>query len=571
MSQPSLEAFLQQLEIFSELEEEEIRALARIVDEYEFDDKATIAYQRDVANKMIIVRSGRLFAYQVDSQGIVRDTRSYFTGDYFEDTWLFAPQTHQATVKGAGEGRILMIEEEKFLRFLDDHPYLVEYLHLSEEAQQAAEGSRFAQPSRRVRSLNLLPDEIVQYNSRRSFWLYVVKVFWLPLVWLGFVAIVWGFLGLRGTWVIGATVLLTIILGVLALVRFIDWSNDFFIITNKHLIHREYSLRRFRGTVIRTPIDQVQSVEILKPSLLANTLNVGAARVTTAAQAGVIMFDYIHNPEIVEQIISLNREQVQAVDAGRAQMTMRSSVEEHFEASPAYRKVEEPRPEEEEEEALPPLSRIGTILGFLSRGVSSRVVEGNTITYRKHFFTLLGRIWLPVLLGGIFFTVMILIESLTVALIFLVLFLLDLAWFIWRFEDWRNDTFQLNDRYVIDIDRRPFGFGESRTQAELSNVQNVNADKPGLLATIFNFGFVYIETAGAAADITFEKVVNPNLIQSDIFRRREEFRQRQRVREGEQRRKEYAVLLDVYQQAQEQDRIPNRTPTEYPDYDALEN
>jgi uncharacterized membrane protein YdbT with pleckstrin-like domain len=157
-------------------------------------------------------------------------------------------------------------------------------------------------------------------------------------------------------------------------------------------------------------------------------------------------------------------------------------------------------------------------------------------------------------------------------IIFVVLFLLDLGWIIWQIEDWRNDTFQLTDRYVIDIDRRPFGFGESRKQAELANVQNVNADRPGLIPTLFNYGNVIIETAGATADITFENVPNPSVIQSDVFRRRDAQQQVQRTAEGERRRKEYAVLLDVYKQAEEQGRLPRRTPRfeEVPDIEEYE-
>jgi hypothetical protein len=113
---------------------------------------------------------------------------------------------------------------------------------------------------------------------------------------------------------------------------------------------------------------------------------------------------------------------------------------------------------------------------------------------------------------------------------------------------------------VVDIDRQPFGFGESRKQAELNNVQNISSDRPGLLPTIFNYGNVIIETAGATADIVFESVSNPNRVQSEVFKRRDQYRQLLRRREGEQRRKEYAVLLDVYQQAREQDLIPRRTP-----------
>ena len=93
-------------------------------------------------------------------------------------------------------------------------------------------------------------------------------------------------------------------------------------------------------------------------------------------------------------------------------------------------------------------------------------------------------------------------------------------------------------------------------------MQNINSDRPNFLATLFNFGNVIIDTAGAQADIVFETVSNPNQVQSDIFKRRDEYRRLQAIKQGDQRRKEYAVLLDVYQQATEQHRIPRRTPTE---------
>ena len=69
-----------------------------------------------------------------------------------------------------------------------------------------------------------------------------------------------------------------------------------------------------------------------------------------------------------------------------------------------------------------------------------------------------------------------------------------------------------------------------------------------------------METAGASANIVFEHVVDPNRVQSDLLTRLDQFRQQQRIQEGVQRRREYAVLLDVYKQAVEQQRIPQRTP-----------
>ncbi len=131
---------------------------------------------------------------------------------------------------------------------------------------------------------------------------------------------------------------------------------------------------------------------------------------------------------------------------------------------------------------------------------------------------------------------------------------------LWRYENWRNDLFQVTDRDVIDIDRKPFGFGESRKQAPLDNIQNVTAERPGFFATVFDYGNVHIETAGAGADIIFDKIPRPSMVLSDIFRRLDENQEKRRRKDGEIRREEYAVLLDVYKQELERDRIPRRMP-----------
>jgi hypothetical protein len=278
----------------------------------------------------------------------------------------------------------------------------------------------------------------------------------------------------------------------------------------------------------------------------------------------VLLFDYIERPERVQAIVGRLREQVRAVDAGRAQAAMRSSLEEYFQSAAPYRPIQESAEEQEEFDA----PRAG-FFSALRRAVGSRVVEGDVITYRKHFFSLLERIWRVALLSLALLAGTALVPWLPIAVVLLVLWLGSLGWLVWRFEDWRNDTFQLTNRYVIDIDRRPFGFGESRKQAQLDNIQNVDARRRGLFATIFNFGNVEIETAGATANIVFERIVNPSLVQSDIFQRREAYGRLKLVEEGARRRQEYAVLLDVYQQAQEQNRIPRRTPAEDADEDSF--
>jgi CRP-like cAMP-binding protein/membrane protein YdbS with pleckstrin-like domain len=545
--------FLGKLPIFSDLYPDEIEALAQITDEYEFEQGAAIAYQRDVADEFYIVRSGRLFAQRVDERGIVRESRAYMPGDYFKDVWLFTPLVHDATINAADSGRMLVIEQKKFLPFLVKHPEIVGGLNLSDEARYQAEHSQAALPGKEVKKLNLLTDEIVEFNERRTVWLLALQLFFPGLVWAGLTIFALAEWQADNILVAVLAAIIAAFLFILLVVLYLDWANDYFVITNKHLVHNEYNLLRFRVTVNKVPIDQVQSVEILRPNLLHTLLNTGTAKITTAAQSGIILFDFIDDPTIVKNIINTLRERVRAMDAGRAQAVMRASIEEHFEAPPILNKVQDPNSLSVEDLSA------GTSLGArLYYALGSRVEEGNVITYRKHFFTLLVQTWWQILLVTLLLVGIIFVTQIFLAVAMGILAIIILVWFIWRFEDWRNDTFQVTDRYVIDIDRQPFGFGESRKQAELGNVQNVNADRPGFLATVFNFGNVHIETAGSSANITFERVVNPSRVQSDIFNRREQFAQKKRFQEGQQRRKELAVFMDAYQQASEQRRLPER-------------
>jgi CRP-like cAMP-binding protein len=562
MTQSSMEAFLGKLQIFSGLEEDELAGLARICDEYEFEDGAIIAYQRDLADKMIIVRDGRLVGYQVDETGAARDSEAYRPGDYFKDVWLFTPKIHSFTIRGVRPGRVVFIDQVKFLAFLDRYPEAIDFLNLSEQARSVADGSKYAQDDSQIEAVELLADEMVELYVRRSVWLLVSRVLGPVLLLLFWLILLWIVLGASGLWATIATLIPVMLTGFIIIWRFMDWSNDYFIITNKHLVHREYSLMRFRAMLVKVPIDQVQSVEVETPDLRAAILNTGTARVTTAAQAGVIRFDHIDNPDEVKEIINRLREHVKSTDAGRTQTAIRASLEEHFQTTPAMSRTAGSELEDADEPPAESKSWFRRLVARVRSYMGPRVVEGNTITYRKHYITVLGRLLLPVILGLGAFVGMLMVQSILFALILLGLCVLAFLWFIWRFEDWRNDKFQVTDRYVIDIDRKPFGFGESKKQAELGNVQNVNAERPGLFPTLFNYGYVYIETAGAAADITFERVSNPNQVQADIFKGREEFKGLVREREGEQRRKELAILVDVYQQAQEQGRLPRRTPQE---------
>ena len=568
--------FLAKTALFAELDEEELEELALAAEERDYARGAVVAYQRDVANEMYLVRSGRLLSIEVDEAGNVHHWRRYMPGDFIGDAWLFSSAPYPGTIKAGADSRVLVFKSEKFLAFAKQYPDALERIQFDEEARDAADHTSFLLPRRRYGSVSLLPDEIVKFDARRSYWLLVVRglppalgILLAPLGVYLLLNYLDGWVAL-GIWSYIFALLPALALTLWVLFVTLDWSNDWFVITNKHLIHYELDLRRFSTSISKIPVDQIQSVEVEKSNIWATLFNVGIARITTAAMSSAIIFDFIDNPAAVRDTITGMQKRLVGLDAGREQAAMRASIEGHFNLTPPFQAVAEEAEEEEDEEFEyeeegPTLGeRLWKIWDYFARGFRSRVEEANAITYRKHVFVLASQVKYPA--GSILILLLLAYllyyfsVSLSYILVLGVPLLVALGFFIWRLEDWRNDTFQLTDFYVVDIDRRPFGFGESRKQAELGNVQNVNANRPNLLATIFNFGDVQIETAGATADITFENVANPNQVQADVFQRRERYRQRQKLRARVQQREEYAVLLDVYHQANEQGRIPQRTP-----------
>ncbi|HRO24379.1 MAG TPA: cyclic nucleotide-binding domain-containing protein [Promineifilum sp.] len=572
--------FLAELPIFADLSTAALDAVARITREYAFKDNAIIAYQRDLANRLYIVKEGRLFARAIDDNGIVRETYSFLPGQYFNENWLFIPGIHSATIKGKGRegGRLYIIEGPEFMQLLKHFPAIIDELApredddvhygLSDEAWGEAQKLK-VQPRRMYSSVAkaMLQNEHIELFTRRSWWFLLGQLIPPTLIML-FAAVLLVMIPadspLERALKIGLPVLTLLIGMIFFLLRLIDFRTDYFIITNKHVTHHEFELRHFRIHLVKVPIGQIQTVEIMKPSFWATLFDIGTARVTTAAVAGVILFDNIDDPTAVKNTLERLSGQYKTVESAQTQAVMRQSIENHFGLDPQLATTDAPV-----ETPLRPVQRRG-FFDNLGKQFGWRVVEGQTITYRKSLFVLAKQVALPVLgfvilisLGmvGIYLK----LPSWMLGAVIGIIGFFNLLWFAWQAENWRNDIFQLTDRFVLDVDRKPFGFGESRKQAAISNIQNVDASRPGLLPTLFNYGFVSIDTAGAKSDIVFDYVPNPELIQSDIFARIDETRRRDRVQEGSSRRKEYALLLDVYRQAMEQQRIPQRTPTDIPE------
>ena len=588
------EEFLQQHQLFENLDEAYLAALAKITDEVQFENGAMVAYQGDVADCLYIVKSGRLYTEtrenDIQNNSYVVNTGNYITGNYFGDEWLFEPNVHPANIKAdsrqGNPATLLIIKGTHFVRFLLQYPEALpglepEYDFVNDEeiivaglspAAYAEAQKLFSKAKRRRTVISILPDELVEYSARRSRLYLLVQIFIPVLALLTIPALIYSFFLSQPPdsfiyrfriWVPSFFLFIFLII---VLFQILDWSNDYFVITNRRVVHREFDLRTFRVDIKTARIGQVQSVEIAKPTFISNLLNFGTARITTASAFGTIFFDNIDNPILVKETLDHQSNLVKTLDASKEQSMLRETFSEHFAVQPQYEAIGE------KAVPLPPVkSRFQDSFWVrFRRRYQWRVEEENVIIYRKHIIVLLMESIIPLglaLLGVLVTFILMRFLQFTFSQLLpaLILFYsIDALWLIWRVEDWRNDMFQLTDRLIVDIDRRPFGFGESRKQALLSNIQNVNAYTPGLIHTIFNYGNVEIETAGAESNLMFEDIPYPTVIQSDIFAQLENMLDQQRRRQRGSRHKEYALLLDVYQQTMEQEQIPTRTPGEVP-------
>jgi hypothetical protein len=191
-----------------------------------------------------------------------------------------------------------------------------------------------------------------------------------------------------------------------------------------------------------------------------------------------------------------------------------------------------------------------------------RFEEGNVITYRKYWPTLFGKIWLPTLMIILTIILMGIITNLFlqgqssaqtaeillgfgVAFILLVL----IPWWLYRYIDWRNDIYQVSDKFIFDIERRPLGT-EVKKSAPLENILSLEHERIGFLGYMLNYGLVTINVG--ETQFIFRNVHEPARIQQDIFNRIYALRRRKEKSDALKQRQRFVDVIEVYHQNTEE-------------------
>lgn len=330
------------------------------------------------------------------------------------------------------------------------------------------------------------------------------------------------------------SVLVTI--GILAYIWF-DWRNDHLIVSNKRIIHEDRTL--WLSYIYETiPLEQIQNVNVRIENIFQYTLKYGRIEIQAAGPTEPIVFLRVECPTDVQRQI-----------LGEVQREKRNQERRYLEATVAHRI--DPNVPSPAAQPLPIYQRAATeqtpIQALLPFGP---MIQNGIITWHRHWIVLLKNMIGPVIALLLWLLLLYAfprvdwLDPRIEPVVLVVTLIVVGLYFYWQYEDWRNDIYILEPSKVIDVQRLPFGLYEDRREATLGVIQNVNASSPNVIARIFGYGDVTIETAGVGGNFTFDHVPDPDQVQRMVFEYRERFKWQQRERDWNNT----LDILEVYQQ-----------------------
>ncbi|MBL7063536.1 MAG: cyclic nucleotide-binding domain-containing protein [Anaerolineae bacterium] len=552
----SLTKQLKQVPLFAKLSRDDLKAVAKLVKRERYPAGSVVCHQGEIGRTAYLVESGKLRVLHVDPEGIEREVDRLGPGDYFGETSLLLGEPRDATVEVvreitvevAREAVLLCLHKEDFDQLIKEQPSVLESLQMRADVAQKHRAKRFKWQ---------YPDEVVILRLHKH---KVVLI--RHLIFPAFALLVdllgcgYWYLQSGSTLALAAGALLALIPLVFTLYLIVDHYNDNYVVTNKRVVHEE-RVPLVRESRAEAPLRTVQNIQGSQEGLLAQMYDFGDLIIETAGERGHVIFRQIPNPAEARDDIF---EQIRRVQAG-ARAEERSAIRDalHHQFGITIPKAPAPspgavRPKRGFKLTLP--SWVPALVRLFHYFLPPlRYERGDTITWRKHWIALIKPIALPTVL----------IVAATSIAIYLALYNLSnlaptligygtlmiflLLWWIWRFSDWQNDTYQVTATRIIDVERLPFYLREERREASLGMIQNIGLEIFGVLGKLFNYGSVTIETAGGDA-FTFDHVKDPRSVQAEIFRRVEAFQRQQRQEAAERHRAELLDWFTVYDQIQ---------------------
>jgi CRP-like cAMP-binding protein len=560
-------SFLDKIHLFNSLKEAELSGIA-----------ATLEERNLPADTLIFERGAKPDGFYMIFKGKVKITRpsergedflaSLVAGDYFGEEALFENRTRSASIRTVEDTVLLFLSREDFNTLLKKFEALKPNFQVAIKSRKLARATQFKW---------LGKNEVVYFVARRHK-IRLYQMLLAPFFSLIFPILLFAWAALSSATVpvaVGIILVIAITLWTVWLV--IDWSNDYYIVTNQRVVWVERVIGIYDSRQ-EAPLTTLLSVGV-ETDMIGRALDYGHISVRTFV--GNIRFEYVDHPNQAGELIRELWERSKSKGVSAQKEAMKNAIRSKL-GLPLIKTPEEPLPPivpEDKEVQKKSLVRI-----VISNLFKLRTEDGGTVIYHKHWIVLLKQLSRPLFFFFILLALMIsrawnlaqdpnnaLFEKLEsggfrpdTIFVTIPLFMLPLiGWMVWEYIDWNNDIFKVTPDEIMDIDKTPLGT-EERRAAQIENILSTEYKRVGLMGYLFNFGTVFISVGGTK--LSFQDVLDPAGVQADINRRRMARIAKKNDDSANVERERMAVWLAAYHQnASEFNTSPTPAPQQQED------
>ncbi|HNN11948.1 MAG TPA: cyclic nucleotide-binding domain-containing protein [Anaerolineales bacterium] len=548
---PQRVAFLDKIHLFNGLDQGQLGGIAGKLTEKEVAAGATIFKRGDKPDGFYLIYKGKVKVTMPTPEKGERQIAMLTAGDYFGEEAIFENRNRSATITAVDACVLLFVSRPVFDSLLEQYEKLKPNFKVSIRSRKLARSTNFKW---------LGKNEVIYFIARR----HKIRLY-QALVAPGFsllipiVLFVMGFISQAVTpWAVGTIALVIILLW--GLWNAIDWSNDYYIVTNQRVIWLEKVIFLYDSRE-EAPLGSILSVGV-ESDALGRILDYGNVIVRTFV--GKLEFDHVDHPVQAADMIREYWERTKAMTTRSQIDVMKDTIKQKL-GMPLEKR---PQPElspivplDEEKTAKMPLWLLA-----MQNLFQLRIEDGGKVIYRKHWIVLLQQGWkaFGVFTVGLYLFLWRLVflaqspdlsflrvnsagtyspDTLAVTI---PLLLMPVTFWVWyEYTDWKNDIFMVTNDEIFDIDRKPFG-KEERRSAQIENILSTSYTRSGPIAYMFNYGTVKITVGGT--QMGFEDVMDPASVQADINRRRSTRIAKKNEDAGKDDRERFATWLAAYHQ-----------------------
>lgn len=506
--------FLKKSHLFRGLTDEQLKSVADGVEELPYPADKVLIKQGTPGEYFYMIHSGSVTVSRLHKNKH-EDLATLVAGDFFGEEVITSKRIRSASVITLDDSIILVFPRQHLDVLFSQINSLKANIQAAVDSQRLIRATKFNW---------VQPGEVIYFLGRKHPILLWKALTGPILLLLASIFLFW--------FSISTVSIITIVLASILLVvgiawggwNWIDWGNDYYIVTNIRVIWLEKVIGLYDSRQ-EAPLNTILSVGV-ETDQIGRIVDYGDVIVRTFV--GRIRFHHVLRPNQAASLVEEQWVRSREISLKEDATAMKQAIRERLGLS--ERETGKPAP------SVPSVisKNKANILSLMFSDIFKvRIEDSGTITYRKHWFVLLKTTLMPgvifILIMGLFIYRLFNLPGIepsevpgppgldTYLMVLVLLLAIAFVWWLFKYIDWRNDIFQVTPDQILDIDKTPLG-REEHQAAPLENILATEYKRIGLLEVLLNFGNVYITVGGA--QLVFEDVADPPTVQQDIDQRR---------------------------------------------------